>query len=146
MHINDMMDMEVRGMPVTAMMQPEAREDMMRVLNDVLDAPAVTRLTMVSDKGYGRPLLDAQMILLPLRDTEGHPARILGALQSRGEIGRGPRRLRIRDIEPRQILADPSFSPAPLPEPEKRTENRPVAKPQPLRQRGHLTLVYDSEA
>lgn len=107
MHLNDLMNMEVRGMPITAMFLPEARREMQKVIEDVMDSPAIVRLTLTSESGMGRPPLDAQMILMPLRDDTGKPTRILGALQANGEIGRGPRRFMIRDRETKELLTDP---------------------------------------
>jgi hypothetical protein len=107
MHLNELMAMEVRGMPVTAMFLPDARREMQRVLEGVLDTPSVVRLTLAGDTGLGRSPLEAQMILLPMRDETGAPSRILGALQTRGEIGRGPRRFTIRDVETKPLLGDP---------------------------------------
>ncbi len=110
MHLNDLMNMEVRGMPITAMLLPEARREMQKIIEDVLETPAIVRLSLTSDSGMGRPPLDAQMILLPLRDETGRPTRILGALQANGEIGRGPRRFMIRDRETKALLGDPLTS------------------------------------
>lgn len=116
MHLNDLMAMEVRGMPVTAMFLPEARREMQGVLENVLDAPAAVRLTLTGDRGFGRPPLNGQMLLLPLRDEAGAPTRMLGALQTRGEIGRGPRRFSIHDIETKPLLGDPLTVPRRAPE------------------------------
>lgn len=106
MHLNELMAMEVRGMPVTAMFLPEARREMQKVLENVMESPAVVRLTLVSEGSLSHRPLEAQMILLPLRDEDGRPTRILGALQAKGEIGRGPRRFSIRDVETKPLLTD----------------------------------------
>lgn len=113
MHLNELMAMEVRGMPITAMFLPEARRELQRVLESVLESPAVVRLTLASDKGFSRPPLEAQMMLLPLRDAEGRVTRILGVLQANGHIGRGPRRFLIRDIETKALKDDPLTQPRP---------------------------------
>ncbi|GKY88971.1 PAS domain-containing protein [Sinisalibacter aestuarii] len=138
MHLNDLMAMEVRGMPLTAMLLPDARREMQRVLEAVLDTPAATRLTLAGDTGFGRAPLEAQMILLPLRDDHGRASRILGALQSRGEIGRGPRRFAIRDVETKPLTGavrathPAADTPRPMPQAAK--------QPAP----GHLRLVHDA--
>lgn len=132
MHLNDLMAMDVRGMPITAMFLPEARRELQQVIEQVMDTPAVVRLTLGSDKGFTRPSLDGQMMLLPLRDAHGHVTRILGALETRGRIGRGPRRFLIRDVETKAVPNDPLTRPRPdfggfqsLPEP------RPALTPVP---------------
>lgn len=107
MHLNELMAMEVRGMPVTAMFLPEARREMQKVLESVLDTPAAVRLTLAGERGLRRGHLEGDMLLLPLRDDMGAPTRILGALQTHGPIGRGPRRFAIRDIETKPLLGDP---------------------------------------
>lgn len=103
MHLDDLMAMSVRGMPITAMFLPEARRELQQVIENVLETPAVVRLTLGSDRGFTRPPLDGQMMLLPLRDAHGNVTRILGALETRGKIGRGPRRFMIRDIETKAL-------------------------------------------
>lgn len=106
MHLNDLMAMEVRGMPITAMFLPESRREMQRILESVLESPAVVRLTLASDSGMTRPQLEAQMILLPLKDEEGRATRILGAIQAKGTIGRGPRRFNIVSSDIKPIMED----------------------------------------
>lgn len=114
MHLGDLMAMEVRGMPLTAMFLPEARRELQKAQEAVLGQPAALRLTLAADSGLGRAPLTGQMLLLPLRDDYGAPTRVLGGLQTRGEIGRGPRRFRIRDIETKPLDTDPLTSPRPL--------------------------------
>lgn len=106
MHLNDLMAMEVRGMPITAMFLPEARRALQTVLESVLESPAKAQLTLESDSGLTRPKLEAQMVLLPLKDEHGRPTRVLGALQAKGEIGRGPRRFRITSQSVEPLLND----------------------------------------
>lgn len=135
MHLDDLMAMSVRGMPITAMFLPEARRELQQVIENVLESPAVVRLTLGSDKGFTRPSLDGQMMLLPLRDALGNATRILGVLETRGKIGRGPRRFMIRDIETKALPDDAAnrargaydrFRPDPAP---LRSEPRPALTP-----------------
>lgn len=102
MHLNDLMGMEVRGMPITAMFLPEARRQLQTMLEAVLESPAKVRINLESEGSMSRPKLEAQMVLLPLKDEHGRPTRILGSLQAKGNIGRGPRRFKItsKAIEP----------------------------------------------
>ncbi|SMH55669.1 PAS domain-containing protein [Maritimibacter sp. HL-12] len=122
LHLGEIMGMEVRGMPVTALFLPDARREMTRVLEAVLDEPAVVRLALRSEDGFRLEPLEAQMILLPLRDETGRPTRILGALQSRGKIGRGPRRFSISDIETKPLIGDPFANRGPQ-DPARRTRS-----------------------
>jgi hypothetical protein len=142
MHLNDLMGMDVRGMPVSAMFLPETRADLEGVLGAVLESPAKAHLTLGADNSTTLPRLSAQMLLLPLRDDRGRPTRILGALQSRGTIGRGPRRFRCLDeaIEPIRAVQDTTY---PLPEdmppaPVAAAEDQAPFVP-------HLKLVHDAD-
>lgn len=103
MHLNDVMGMEVRGMPLTALILPESREAMNAALAAVFDEPAIVRLTLSSDTGLGRGPMDAKMILLPLRSDLGDVSRVLGCFVANGKIGRAPRRFAIA-AESRQTL------------------------------------------
>lgn len=103
MHLNDVMGMEVRGMPLTALILPESRDEMSAALTSVFDEPAVVRLALASDTGLGRSQMDAKMILLPLRSDLGDVSRVLGCFVANGKIGRAPRRFAITS-ESRQTL------------------------------------------
>ena len=154
MHLNDLMAMEVRGMPLTAMFLPEARREMQKVLENVLESPAVVRLTLASDMGFGRKPLEAQMILMPLRDEQGVATRIFGALQARGEIGRGPRRFTIRDMETKPLMSEtarPERRPAPRPaasldEADQPFAPRTAALAEQIRRAQALTRAHDESA
>ena len=124
MHLNELMAMEVRGMPLTAIFLPEARREMQDVTECVMETPAAVRVTLASDSGLRRAPLEAQIILLPMRDEEGRATRILGALQTRGEIGHGPRRFTIRDVETKVLegLALPEAAAETVATPKARTK------------------------
>ncbi len=94
-HLTDLMGLEVRGMPISAVFQPEAREALSEALEAVFDDPAVVRLELDAQKGFGRPAIQGDMILLPLRSDLGEVSRILGAVVMAGDVGRAPRRLGI---------------------------------------------------
>ncbi|MCR8726339.1 PAS domain-containing protein [Frigidibacter sp. ROC022] len=94
-HLADLMGMEVRGMPLTALFLPDDREFAGRMLERAFSGPARVSLVLTGERGIGRAPLDARMLLLPLRDEEGRVTRILGALEAKGTIGRQPRRFAI---------------------------------------------------
>ncbi|WP_417248809.1 PAS domain-containing protein [Celeribacter sp.] len=114
MHLTDLMGMEVRGMPLTAMLLPEARKQMSEVLEAVCQTPQVTTLTLKSARGIGRAPLEAKLLLCPLKSDFGDVNRVLGCLQAKGEIGRQPRRFDILEVGTRPLLTDELF-PADLP-------------------------------
>ena len=99
-HLSDLMGVEVRGMPLTALFTPPARRVLSAILDDVFKTPAVAHLVLSAAAAPERPLLPARMLLLPLEDDVGQITRILGCLISKGEIGESPRRF---DVEAKQL-------------------------------------------
>ena len=91
-HLIDLMGMEVRGMPLCAVLNPSSRGRLSDVLETVFRGPQIAELTLESPAGYGRPLLAGRMLLLPLRSDLGDVTRALGCLASEGDIGINPRR------------------------------------------------------
>ncbi len=120
-HLGDLMGLEVRGMPATALVVPESRRQMAATLENCCTAPASAELVLAGEAGIGRGRLDARMLLLPVTDDAGRITRILGCLQSAGRIGRQPRRLQIREV-----VEQPLHLGRPLPE-ARRDPHRPVA-------------------
>lgn len=94
-HINDMMGMEVRGMPLSALLEPDARAGFAEVLEQVFSGPAVAELAVQARRRLARPALEGRMLLLPLRAEDGQVTRALGGLALQGGAGPGPRRLTV---------------------------------------------------
>ncbi|WP_298570949.1 PAS domain-containing protein [uncultured Aliiroseovarius sp.] len=118
-HLNDILSMEVRGMPISAFFLPGARTEFQRVLESVFDSPAEACLNLRGEAGMFQGRLDAQMVLFPLKDAEGRVTRVLGGLQVQGPLGRGPHRFDIRELELRPLLTEapaPSRTPASPPD------------------------------
>ncbi|MDO5621035.1 MAG: PAS domain-containing protein [Paracoccus sp. (in: a-proteobacteria)] len=99
-HLVDLMGMEVRGMPLCALLNPSARGRLSDVLESMFKAPQIISLTLTAPADYARPALNGQMLLLPLRSDLGDVTRALGCLVTEGQIGRAPRRF---DIAAEQI-------------------------------------------
>ena len=104
MHLNDLMGMEVRGMPLTAMVLPKSRAAVSDALEGVFDEPAIVRMTLRSPASMGRPPLEAQLLLLPLRSDLGDVSRVLGCLVSDGKMGRAPRRFDVVEESRRTLI------------------------------------------
>lgn len=117
MHLNDLMGMEVRGMPLTCFFVPEAREVAAGAIDGVFLGRSAVDLALEAERGIGRPALGARMLLLPLRNEAGEVARLLGGLAAEGEPGRTPRRFRLTG----------------------------AAATAPVPRRGHLRLVYSRD-
>lgn len=99
MRLSDLMGMDVRGMPLCSVIAPADRADFAMRLVDLFDGPAILRLDLHSRGGFGRPALDATMMLLPLRSDLGDVSRALGCLVAHGPVGRPTRRFGIRRAE-----------------------------------------------
>ena len=102
--INDLMGMETRGMPISALFQPGDRTELSDLLEPVFMAPGIAELTL-DDRGGGGtwPTLTAEMLLMPLRDDAGQVSRALGCLVYDGHVGAPPRRFRILDSHQRRL-------------------------------------------
>ncbi|WP_417245070.1 PAS domain-containing protein [Celeribacter sp.] len=107
MHLTDLMGMEVRGMPLTAMFVPESRAKLSEALEAVFETPQVSVVTLKAERGIGRGEMDAQLLLCPLKSDLGDVNRVLGCLQSKGDIGRQPRRFEVVNIQSRPLLGNP---------------------------------------
>src|SRR6056297_2044612 len=95
MHLSEIMGMEVRGMPLSCLIAPPARDAFALHLVDLFDGPATLRIELRSKGGLGRSDLRATLVMLPLRSDLGDVSRALGCLVTRGPLGRTPRRFEI---------------------------------------------------
>ena len=103
-HLGDLMGMEVRGMPLTALFAAGARRHLAATIESVCAAPLVASLSLRAEDGNGRPALEGRMILLPMASEHGEVNRILGCLDTRGAVGRAPRRFTILGCRLTQIV------------------------------------------
>ncbi|PTE18083.1 PAS domain-containing protein [Phaeovulum veldkampii] len=92
MHLNDLMGMEVRGMPLSTFFAPLSRKPAAELLEAVFANPAVAEASLHAETGIGQPALAARLLLLPLTSDLGDVNRVLGCLVAEGSIGRSPRR------------------------------------------------------
>jgi hypothetical protein len=157
-HLTEILGMEVRGMPLTALINPAGRNDLPPLLEQVFSGPAILDLALVAEQEFGRQALEARMQLLPVLGDEGRCDRALGCLVSLGRIGRGPRRFTIerhvlqplevdlapplppmsprRHVSPGMAEAPAAFVPVTAASPPAQTPT-----PAPARGRPHLRLV-----
>lgn len=120
MALHDLMGMELRGMPLSALAVPGSRQMLAEKVMRVFDTPAIARLSFSGEPGFARPPLSAGLLLLPMIGPSGRVDRALGALVGNGLAGRSPRRLvleraqieRIADLAPETAQ---STAPAGLP-------------------------------
>ncbi len=94
-HMAEILGMEARGMPLSALFDAASREALADALEAVFDEPATVRLSLASSSGFGRPEVAGNMVLLPLRSDLGDITRVLGGISLEGPLGRRPRRFEI---------------------------------------------------
>lgn len=134
MAISDLLGMDVRGMPITALLEPVARARLSEALGGLFRGEQILDLWLEAERGIGRPPLLARMLLLPMIGSHGEPDLALGCFCTKGEIGRAPRRFTISRMlrEPLPPAAAGDFASAFAEAP------RPMSPP---RGRPHLRLV-----
>lgn len=117
--LNALMGMELRGMPLTALIEPDARDAFADALERVFAGPAMVEIALRGASGLTRPRLDARMLLLPLRAEDGRISRALGGLATEGRIGLTPRRLDLTAVQVLPLPGAPATeraAPAPSPD------------------------------
>lgn len=92
-HLRDLMGMELRGMPISALVEPDARPLLADAIDTALDLPALVHVDVTSAPGLGRPALQGRLLLAPLSSRDGRLRMLLGGLAMTGAVGRPPRRL-----------------------------------------------------
>ena len=110
MQLHDLMGMDVRGMPLTAMFEPAARTRLVTAMEGVFAGPGIAEVWLEAERGIGRPALEGRMILLPLVSSRGTVDLALGCLATEGQFGRAPRRFAIsalmaETLEPQAVTA-----------------------------------------
>lgn len=104
--LNDLLGMEMRGMPITSIFLPEAREQIRNALERLFDGPSTVHATLTSKGGFTRKTLEAQIFMAPMLDDQGRVTRALGALQIGGGIDRTPRRFSFQSLTIKDIVSD----------------------------------------
>ncbi|WP_245847976.1 PAS domain-containing protein [Octadecabacter ascidiaceicola] len=94
-NITKLIGLEPRGLPLTAVMLPEARADIAKYLEQAFMTPSIVEFPLVGPRAVGQPKLHGKILLLPLRDDHGRVSRILGVLVMSGRRGLGGRRFSI---------------------------------------------------
>ncbi|SDG03367.1 PAS domain-containing protein [Sulfitobacter delicatus] len=109
-HLRELMGMEVRGMPITSFFTNAARPLVAEALEDVFQLPGQTTLHLTSAATYGKPALEARMLLLPLKSDLGDVSRALGCLMAVGDLGKAPRRFDLTHQDRSGNLVSPATS------------------------------------
>ncbi len=107
-HLTQLMGLDVRGMPLTAMFDPAARIELSRIVQTVVTDPCICEVFIQSAGTFGRGVLTGKLFLAPLLDEAGQMTRILGCFQTNGTIGRQPRRFSITEIRTKSLSNVPN--------------------------------------
>lgn len=95
-HLTEIMGMDMRGMPLSAMILPDSRPHLEQILSEAMSGvPEPIRLNLFAPQRFSQPALYGGLLLLPLRNEPGAPMRMFGAFATIGKAGRAPRRFRI---------------------------------------------------
>lgn len=140
-HLNKLAGMEVRGMPLTAFFDPEARKTATNVLEQVFANPAIAELDMVSSGAFGSARMQARMLLLPLKSDLGDVSRVMGVMVSDGAIGATPRRFSIQDTRIKPVSEVQAPAKPKLEVTDGFAEGFAEDKAEFKRPKGHLRLV-----
>ena len=90
-HLHDLLGMEPRGMPRSCLLAAPSRDELAGALARVQKGARV-QLPLRAARGLGKPGMDGLLALMPLTDSAGQITRVLGVLETHGQIGRTPRR------------------------------------------------------
>jgi hypothetical protein len=109
--LHDLLGMDLRGMPLTALIEPASRAAVADAVERVFVAPAIADLSLDGERGIGRPALSARLLALPLTGSSGAVDRALCVLALDGTVGRAPRRFALARASHRTV--DGAGMPAP---------------------------------
>ncbi|MCV2892369.1 PAS domain-containing protein [Lentibacter sp. XHP0401] len=143
MHLNELMGMEVRGMPISSFITPASREAFARVLVSLLNSPAKMQLSLQAEG----TALEARLLLLPLQDDEGQVNRILGCFETKGSAGAAPHRFSLVDVK-KTPVGTASRAKSSCQATDKECKNKPYESDSsletPLARAPYLKLVQDN--
>lgn len=135
MQLNDLIGMDVRGMPITTFFLPEARDRIASELEAVFDAPAIVEVALEAERGLGRPAVSGRMLLLPLTNRDAEVEMALGCIVTEGSLGRAPRRFAISGVHREEVFDVAAEPPLGLrvvsSTPAQTRMQRPMPKPAP---------------
>ncbi len=75
--VNDLLGMDLRGMPLSCLIAPPSRSWLGDVLETLFDGPAQVEIGLAGPRGPLRSRLNAELVLLPLTDRKGAVTRAL---------------------------------------------------------------------
>jgi hypothetical protein len=88
----DILGMDLRGMPIAALIAPSGRAHFADRLEAVFAGPRKATVVLEAESGIGQPALQGQLLILPLTGDGGEVDRAICCLELQGAVGRVPRR------------------------------------------------------
>jgi hypothetical protein len=102
--LTEIAGVETRGLPLSALFVPEARDRLAQLLIRLFSGPATVTLDISAKPKVAGTEIAAQMLLLPLRDNGGRISRAIGALSDVGSTRlTKPRRFEIETVNLHEI-------------------------------------------
>lgn len=143
MALCDLLGMELRGMPLSALLLPEARAAFSTEVEQVFDRPAIASFRLEGETGIMRPPFSGQLMMLPMLGQGDQPGIALACLVTAGRAGRAPRRFALAGSQLRGLTdaVAPPARPAHEPAPGMAEAPAPFAAAPPPRGRPQLRLV-----
>jgi hypothetical protein len=103
MHLQDLLGMDARGLPLGTLFEPVARTRLVGALEQVFSESKILTLQLEAERSLSQPKLSGCMQILPLADDLGTQHLALGCLVSDGKVGRSPRRFAISELRRERI-------------------------------------------
>jgi hypothetical protein len=95
MVFNDLMGMDIRGMPVSALFLGSSRARLQTEMESVFAAPGIITFELSSERALGRGELGGRMAMMPMVGHDGLCTLAIGCIELLAEPGRPPRRFDI---------------------------------------------------
>jgi hypothetical protein len=122
-HLNDLMGMEVRGMPLSAVFNHTQRNKLLPMIENVFRSPSSLELTLQS-RSPGAETTHAELLILPLLDDDGNVTRALGCLVAQGAILSPPYRFQVTQSRSTPLPAPTETGQPALRRPKVRAQDR----------------------
>jgi len=104
--LTDIQGMDMRGMPIAAIITEDSREEFREILEQVFSGPATARIDLTTTRGFRSRGKRASLLLMPLRSDTGEINRILGAITVDGDGRKAPTRFDLAESLIREVHVD----------------------------------------
>jgi hypothetical protein len=101
--LNEIMGMELRGMPAHALIDLGHRDELSRIIDDLIADPKIVELQLCANAEQSGALT-ARMLLLPMQNEKGQIARLLGCITTQGPVLQQPQRFQITVVKKTRIV------------------------------------------